>query len=187
MVVPAFLLLITGILEFGLMFDHLMTISYATREGARSGAAFASGNDTTMVCTASVDIDKNIVAAVQRVLDAPGSQVKKDRVSEIRIYLANSSGAQSGSSANVWVYGAGSGPIVDGENLDFRVSTTGWNACARDNTWTGSAAPDSLGVSVVYDYRMATPLGSIMGFFGPNGPVSVRMSDRTVMALNPTD
>ena len=42
-----------------------MTISYATREGARSGAAFAQGNGTTMVCG---DVDKSIVAAVQRVL-----------------------------------------------------------------------------------------------------------------------
>jgi hypothetical protein len=169
------------------MFDQLMTISYATREGARSGAAFASGNDTTMVCSSSVDVDKNIVAAVQRVLDAPGSQVKKDGISEVRIYRATSSGAQSGSAANVWTYGAGAGPVVDGENLDFQVGTTGWDACARDNTWTGGAAPDSIGVSIVYDYRLVTPLGSIMGFFGSNGPATVRMSDRTVMALNPTD
>jgi Flp pilus assembly protein TadG len=187
MVVPAFLLLVLGILEFGLMFDHLMTISYATREGARSGAAFASGNDSSMVCTTSVDVDKHIMAAVQRVLDAPGSQVKTPRISEVRIYNSTSSGVQSGSAANVWVYSAGAGPIVDGAPLDFQVASTGWNACTRDNTWTGSAAPDSIGVSIVYDYQMATALGAVIGFFGPNGPPTMRISDRTVMALNPTD
>ena len=66
LIVPVFLLLLLGLLEFGFIFDHAMTVSYATREGARSGAAYASGNATTMVCATSQDVDKNIVAAVQR-------------------------------------------------------------------------------------------------------------------------
>lgn len=187
MVVPVFMLLLLGLLEFGFVFDHTMTISYATREGARSGAAFASGNDTTMVCSTSTDVDKNIVAAVQRVLEAPGSQVAMDRISEIRIYKATTTGTQSGGNANVWVYAAGAGPVVDGANLDFTPSQTNWNACTRDNTWSGSAAPDSLGVSIAYSYRFVTPLSAILGFFGPPGGASLAISDRTVMALNPTN
>ena len=50
MLVPVFLLILLGLLEFGFVFDHAMTINYATREGARSGAAFAPGNTTTMIC-----------------------------------------------------------------------------------------------------------------------------------------
>ena len=187
MVVPVFMLLLLGLLEFGFVFDHTMTISYATREGARSGAAFASGNDTTMVCSTSTDVDKNIVAAVQRVLEAPGSQVAMDRISEIRIYKATTTGTQSGGNANVWVYAAGAGPVVDGANLDFTPSQTNWNACTRDNTWSGSAPPDSLGVSISYSYRFVTPLAAILGFFGPPGGSSLAISDRTVMALNPTN
>ena len=118
---PVFLLILVGMLEFGFIFDHTMTISYATREGARSGSAFASGNSTTMICNPAdggLDVDKNIVAAVQRVLEAPGSQVVLSRVQEIRIYKATASGTQSGGSANVWTYSAGSGPVVDGQPLD---------------------------------------------------------------------
>ncbi len=88
LIVPLFLLLLLGLLEFGFIFDHAMTVSYATREGARSGAAYASGNATTMVCTTSQDVDKNIVAAVQRILKAPGSAVSVNRITEIRIYKA---------------------------------------------------------------------------------------------------
>ena len=41
MIVPLFLLFLLGLLEFGMVFDHVLTISYATREGARTGAALA--------------------------------------------------------------------------------------------------------------------------------------------------
>ena len=37
LIVPLFLLLLLGLLEFGFIFDHAMTVSYATREGARVG------------------------------------------------------------------------------------------------------------------------------------------------------
>ena len=185
MAVPVFLLLVLGMLEFGFVFDQTMTVSYATREGARSGAAFANGNLTTMVCATSEDIDKHIVAAVQRVLDAPGSRVAIGRVDEIRIYNANSSGAQIGGQANIWT--PGTGPVVDGVALKFNDTTTAWNACARDNTWSGGVAPDSIGVAVQYRYEFVTPLAAITSFFGPGGTTTLPISDRTVMALNPTN
>ncbi len=187
MIVPVFMLLLLALLEFGFVFDHTMTISYATREGARSGAAFANGNDTTMICTTSVDVDKNVIAAVERVLEAPGSQVAPAQVSEIRIYSATSAGVQSGSLFNRWTYSAGSGPVVDGAALDFIQVQNNWNACTRDNTWNGSNAPDSIGVSIAYQYQFVTPLSAILGFFGPPGGTSLPISDRTVMALNPTN
>ena len=43
MIVPLFMLILLGLLELGFVFDHLLTISYATREGARTGAALADG------------------------------------------------------------------------------------------------------------------------------------------------
>jgi TadE-like protein len=190
MLVPVFLLILVSLLEFGFVFDHTMTISYATREGARSGAAFAAGNTTTMICNPAdggLDVDKNIIAAVERVLQAPGSQVAIGRVQEIRIYRASSTGAQIGGQANVWSYNPGSGPIVDGQPLDFTRTTSGWNACSRVNFWAGGVAPDSLGVSIQYSYLLATPLASLLGFFGPPGGATIQINDRTIMALNPLD
>jgi Flp pilus assembly protein TadG len=187
LIIPTFMILLLGLLEFGFMFDHTMTISYATREGARSGAAFASGNTTTMTCTTTVDVDKNIVAAVQRVMTAPGSIVAVAQVAEIRIYRALADGSQDGTFANTWTYsvnatGVGNGPKVDGVPLLFVPATSGWNACTRDN----GSTPDSLGVLVRYQYRYITPLASVMGFFGPGGAATTTITDRTVMALNPT-
>ena len=69
-----------------------------------------AGTLTTMVCTTSQDVDKNIVAAVQRILKAPGSAVSVDRITEIRIYKALANGTQDTTKANVWTYSAGAGP-----------------------------------------------------------------------------
>ena len=93
------LLILLGILEFGFAFDQTMTITYATREGARNGSAFANGNASTMPCTTSADVDKYIVAAVQRILEGPGSRFNAARVSEIRIYKADTNGDQIGGQA----------------------------------------------------------------------------------------
>ena len=41
--VPMFMLLLMGMLEFGLAFSHHQTLQYATREGARAGAALSNG------------------------------------------------------------------------------------------------------------------------------------------------
>jgi hypothetical protein len=190
MIVPVFMLILISMLEFGFIFDHAMTINYATREGARSGAAFAAGNTTTMICNpgdGGLEVDKNIIAAVQRVLEAPGSQVRVDRIAEIRIYQSNATGGQIGGAANTWVYAPGAGPVVDGQALDFSRSSSNWNACSRVNYWAGGVAPDSLGVRIDYSYQYVTPLAALIGFFGPSGTATMPITDRTIMALNPLD
>jgi hypothetical protein len=200
-ILPVFLLLLLGVLEFGFVFDHHLTLEYATREGARTGAALANGGNPPGCSDGeSPDralVDPEIVAAVQRVLTSPGSPVKLDEVGLITIYRADRSGNQIGAQANTWTYTPGTGPSVGGTRLDFSPSnpgagdTTGWRACARDNTWdrrtTPPGAPDSVGVSITYTYRPVTALSAVMGFFGGRGPLAIPMSDRSVMALNPDD
>jgi Flp pilus assembly protein TadG len=55
LLVPVFTLLLLAMLEFGFVFDHLLTIQYSTREGARVGAALASGG-TSLDCN---DVDQH--------------------------------------------------------------------------------------------------------------------------------
>ena len=40
-ILPVVLLLLTGMVEFGLAYNDLLTVGYATREGSRAGAALA--------------------------------------------------------------------------------------------------------------------------------------------------
>jgi hypothetical protein len=181
MLVPVFMVLLLGMLEFGFIFEHTMTISYATREGARTGSALAEGN-TAVPCA---DVDKNVVAAVQRVLQGPGSLVTSSGVQNIKIFDADATGAQIGTHVNVWTYAAGGGPSVDGQNLDFKLTSTGWDACTRVSSWNAGVAPQSIGVSILYNYKFVTPLATAVGFFGPPGSNTLPISDKTVMALNP--
>jgi len=187
LLVPVFMLILLGLLEFGMVFDHTMTITTATREGARNGAAFANGNTTTMVCATSVDVDKYIIAAVQRVLKAPGSQVVLRDTTTISIYKSAADGTVSGGLSNTWTYSPNAGnPVVDSTPLDFApppgIAT--WNACTRSN---GGATPDSLGVSISYQYQYVTPLPAVLGFFGPKGSGGLTITDHSVMSLNPTN
>jgi len=173
LVLPVFLLIVLGIAEFGFAFAHHITMEYATREGARMGAGLANGS-ATFDCK---DVDDQVVAAVQRVLTASGSQFDISKVGEIRIYKADANGQEAGF-ANVWK--PGKGPKVDGAHLLFKYSSGNWDPCSRSNA--GLGLTDSIGVSLVYDYRYLTPLGSLTGLIGT--PV-LPMADRTVMALNP--
>lgn len=184
MLVPLFMLLLLGLLEFGFVFDQTMTISYATREGARSASAFASGNSTTLPCA---DVDKNIIAAVQRVLDADGSRVDLTRISEIRIYRAQTNGTPFTGPANnnIWTYNASGTTMVDGQALSFSKASGTWDACTRDSSWTNGVAPDSIGIAIQYSYPFVTPLGVALNLAGSGGGLPI--SDRTVMALNPGD
>jgi hypothetical protein len=199
MIITVVLLLLLGMLEFGFLFDHHLTLEYSTREGARVGAALANGGGTLGCNTGqspnAATVDQQIVAAVQRVITSPGSAVVPSRITEITIYKSDVNGNVTGTLSNKWIYNAtivagvpvGNGPSVDGRNLLFTPSgTTGWAACSRDNTSNINTSPESVGVSLKYDYLLVTPLSAAMGFFGPGtGPTVIPIGDRTVMALNP--
>lgn len=194
MILPILLLLVLGMLEFGIAFDHNLTLEYATREGARTGAALANGGGP-LGCGAGPPqqspnqnkVDPAIIEAVQRVLTSAGSPVDVSEVLQIRIYKADANGDEvSPAKVNRWVYvGPGMGDLsvqglVDGTSrLDFRADTAvqSWLTCTRTN----ADPPDSVGVSLVYKYSFQTPLGALLSL------VEIDMHDRTVMALNPTN
>jgi len=190
LLVPVFMLLLLAMLEFGFLFDHTLTIQYASREGARVGSALVNGGGT-LGCGAGQSpnrstVDPLIIAAVTRVLDSPGSRVAIAQVPRIRIYKADANGNESGP-VNQWNYTPGAGPTVDGRQLDYSPSSPStWAACGRTNV-APPAGPDSIGVSLSYAYQMQSGLGSVLRFFGGTGWSSISVSDRTVMAMNPTD
>ncbi len=179
--IPVFLMIVLGMLEFGFAFAHNLTLEYGTREGARVGSALANGTDV-FPCAGGLSspVDAAIIAAVQRVLTSPGSQVDLNRIGEIHIYQATAGGTESGTAVNRWVLGSGPPAYQGGPNLLFKpIGNLGWDACTRKN----ASNPDSIGVSLTYDYKYVTPLGSVLGFAGSP---TMKMSDRTVMALNPS-
>jgi hypothetical protein len=185
-ILPVAAMLLLIMLEFGLAFNHRQTVGTASREGARIGAALAHGGATSCAVPDPAEVDRQVVAAVQRILKSPGSPVVMGDVSQIRIYKADTSGQQTGSLVNVWTYTPGAGPDLDPgpgvDRLDFSQGSVAWPACARLN----GADPDSIGVRVVYTYRLTTPLRAAADLFGGSVASTFAMPDQTVMALNPT-
>jgi hypothetical protein len=183
MVLPFLMLLVLGAIEFGFAFSHHLTLEYATREGARVGSALVNGGGDLGCAVGQspnwTDVDKRIVAAVERVLASNGSPVEMARVSEIRIFEADASGSPVAGHVNTWTNtGPGSGPVVDGDALDFSPpSIDSWRACTRNNLQPA----DSIGVGLTYTYQLRTPFLSLTGLD------TLGMADRTVMALNPTN
>ena len=184
-IMPIFLLLLTGMMEFGFAFSDRLTLGNATREGARIGSSLVTGSTTA--CTGDpFGVDTSIIASLQFILKSGGSDVNLGHINSISIYKANATGGQVGGNVNVWRYTPGSGPDADigpgVERLDFSPSSTGWAACSRKN-----ASPvDSIGVSIDYQYNLQTPLAGIMGLFGQSQAATIQIVDATVMAMNPT-
>lgn len=180
LIVPAFMILLLGLVEFGFIFANHQGLEYATREGARTAAALANGQNAQNgqpPATTCTTIDNQIIAAVQRQITGKGSMVVLANVNQIRIYKYNdaTSGPTAGS-INVWT--PGTGPVVDGAALKFKWSSGTWNACTRSNGVT----PDSIAVEVTYSYSMVTGLGALLKWASAS---TLTMTDKTVMVLNP--
>jgi hypothetical protein len=177
LVVPVFMLLLLGMLEFGFAFNHQLTLGYATREGARIGADLVNGGGK-LGCNAgqspnAANVDPVIIEAVDRVLSSAGSPIPLSSVGAVRIFKATSTGADSGT-GNDWIYSASKQTLPDGTQVNFAPNGGNWSACSRSNAVVGGSVA-SIGVSITYTYQMQTPLGT-----------TLPMTDVTVMQFNPT-
>jgi hypothetical protein len=193
-VVPVFLFILLGTLEFGFMFNHHLTLEYATREGVRAGAAMADGTVKDANCGAGpltgAKVDPLIIAAVQRVLESPGALINRANIQSVTIYEMPNVGSTPTGAQNVWKYRPGNAANPDvpcltpAEDLDFYEFSHGWDASSAART-TG-ATPESIGVSISYNYVFQTPLAGIVRLLFGNSWGNVPMTDSTVMALEPT-
>ena len=187
MILPVFLLLVLGTLEFGMAFDHNLTLEYASREGVRTGSALANGGGP-LGCGAgqspnAATVDDQIIAAVERVLASYGSPIDLTQVTQIRIYKVDTSNTNgnevAGSVEPMDLRPPARDRSIGGTALDFKKDSAvqGWAACSRVN----GAGADSIGVGINYTYNLQTPLGNLLG-----GMAKIDMHDQTVMQLNPT-
>ncbi|HEY6510252.1 MAG TPA: TadE family protein [Vicinamibacterales bacterium] len=188
LVLPIFAVLVVSIVEVGLIYGAMQTIGYASRDGARVGAALAQGSNCGSPPNPGIpDVDAVVLGAVQRILKSPDSGVKMPLVN-VRIFKTDATGREISDKINTWGYlGPGLGPDVDPaagtEKIDFQQLTQQWPACTRING--GVSGPDFIGVNVRYRYDFVTPMGAVINALA-GGNLNVTLSETTVMALNPT-
>jgi hypothetical protein len=161
LILPLFLIVLMGALEFGSAYDHRTAMAYAVREGARVGASLGNGGANPSA------VDVAIVSAVQRGLTDP---ILIENVTYIEIYKSDLNGR------------AVTGKVNRYDRDGVLVGTAGWPTSTRVPGLTG----DSIGVLVRYDFRPTTPLGSLLGLFFGTAPYNtLPMTDATVMHLEP--
>lgn len=202
LLVPVFLILLLGMLEFGFAFNHQLTLGYATREGARIGADLVNGGGplgcngaaTPAQSPNAANVDSIIIQAVDRVLLSAGSPIPLAQVKRIRIFQADVNGEDTLELGNEWVPTVPTGTtytLYDGSKINFKPGPTQtWgSACNRSNALghTNASRYDSIGVSISYTYQMTTPLASALKLVGGGGASNLDMTDVTVMQLNPTN
>lgn len=163
LILPLFIIVLLGLLEFGSAYDHRNAMAYAVREGARVGASLGNGG------TSSSTVDPTIVAAVRRGLTDP---ILIENIASIEIFKADANGAPIAGKVNRF------------DHTGAAVGAAGWPASSRVPGMNG----DMLGVRVVYEFRPTTPLAGMLALLvNPVPPYEViRMTDALVMKLEPT-
>ena len=192
MIVTVVMLLLLGMLEFGFIFDHHLTLEYADPRGRPQSARrwpTAAGRwaaaRPVAECRHGRQADHRRRPARPHVA---GFAVVVSRITEIRIYKSDANGDVTGTSSNnVWTYdraGRG-GPIVDGRTARLQPTGPPAGAPARATTTARSPRLDRRERHATTT-SLVTPLSAVMGFFGAGtGPTAIPITDRTVMALNP--
>lgn len=157
-ILPVLILVIVGVIEFGLAFKDYLTVSYLSREGARIGAL--AGDDLEADC------------AIVTGLGALAAGNDLERITRIEIYKADPNTGAQGSDYNVATYVPGKDPTTCTVPMDpvndgwaFTQVGSGWDPSSRDVSVgaTGGATLDIIGVRIILDRSWITTFGPFKG------------------------
>jgi hypothetical protein len=149
---PIFVTLMMGVLEFGFLYNNILTVQYAARQGV-SAAAQAGGVDGA---------DCSILKAVERALTAP---IDKARISSVTIFRSDTNGDPVPGVANAYVR-VGTLDCPGSESQPYTlVGSEGYPQAERHDALVEGL--DIVGVRIGYLYAGITPIG-----FGRTWPVS---------------
>jgi Flp pilus assembly protein TadG len=159
LVLPIFILLIIGLIEFALAFNANLAVNFASREAALIGAE--SGNDAIADC--------RILQTIENSIDNPANA---SRINQVRIYRAGINGNELG--ANVYSRGGNItctywDGVEDQEiTVHYTLITEGYAVSGRCNQLEGCGAAtlDTIGVSIDYTHPWITPLAGIVTLNG---------------------
>jgi hypothetical protein len=154
------LFLVAGVVDVGGLLNDHVSIEYATRQAARTGAVL--GNQPTADCA--------IVSAINAAI----SSVSNVTVTQVMIYDAGADGLPQGATTESIYAGDPTCSILSGTpTLSEAASPNNYPPSSRsDNPFS----EDSLGIQVSYDYTFQFPL---------LGGGAYQGTDYTVMPINP--
>jgi hypothetical protein len=187
LVIPLFLALLMGVIEFSFMFNSTLAINFATRDASLIAAE--SGTQATADCAILARIEQSIGAPVDKTKTATSG------IQSVTIYKADRAGNpvagvqtvydRTGSMACAGFSPTGLLPYTRGTNgYPMGEAPTG-GRCDILAGCTASIPMDSIGVRIVYRYYLHTPVRNLVNFLPGASGGYVDFSWSNVMRMEP--
>jgi Flp pilus assembly protein TadG len=157
-VLPIFLILIIGLMEFRVAMSAQLNINYASRDAALIAAE--TGSDDASDCI-----------VLQRIDDVVNGPSDERLVTQVRIFHADRNGSELPGEVNIYVRsGTTTCTLPDNTTLTvpYRATAVGYPYTARCSFVAGCGARelDTIGVSISYSHRWITPLANMVTLSG---------------------
>lgn len=150
LVIPIFLAMLVGLLEFAFMFNAVLATNYAARDGALLAAE--GGSDLGTDCS--------VLRAVENDIGAPADPAQ---IAQVAIFETTAGGDQVGAATIYSRTGSWTCTVPDGSSvtLPFTRIQDGYPMAARCNVLAGCDGRelDHVGVQVSYRHQWKTPFG----------------------------
>ncbi len=164
LILPIFLVLVMGVLEFGFLLNAVLGANFAARDAALLAAEAGSAPGADCVILQSVDGDISAPAADSRIV-------------RVSIYRSDHNGTQIGGSANVYDRtGSTTCTYPDDSTLTvhYTLVSAGYPEEDRCNYIGGCPALgrtqlDTIGVAITYHYPWHTPLAGLLQMLPGHG------------------
>jgi Flp pilus assembly protein TadG len=183
LIFPLFIILVMGVIEFGLAFNAILGVNRSSQQAVL--VASEVGNDPAADCY--------ILQAVEQAIQVPNSE---QNIVHVQIQWTNPSGGtvyamdaydRSGSTNCT---SAGGSTIT----VPYTATSSGYRPSQRCNIIAGCPTissshntVDTIGVTVRYQYTWKTPIGSLLRFIGGSNTWGSGMTfnKRNVMRIEP--
>lgn len=157
LVLPIFIVLVVGLMEFAITFNALLGVNFASRDAALIAAE--AGTNVWADCVVLQTVDDRITAPADR-----------QRIDEVRIYRSDVHGNEL--AANTYSRGGITEcPLPDGTmmQVNFSLLNANYPVNTRCNTLAGCPGGrnlDTIGVSIQYDHSWITPIAGLVTLTG---------------------
>jgi Flp pilus assembly protein TadG len=187
LILPLFMVLLLGVIEFAFMFNATLAINFASRNASLIAAE--AGSQSTADCAILSKIESDV-----------GAPLDKTMIQKVTIYQADRAGNQT-ALANTYTrtgsttctgFTPNSVPytLSSGNYPQVEASATAAGRCDMlsgcPSTTTGQWIPmDSIGVTIVYRYSFKTPLRNLVSFLPGASLGYLDFSWSNVMRMEP--
>lgn len=172
LVLPLFIVLLLGLIEFAFLFNALLSVNYAARDAALAAGEAGDGSGADCVILDTVDT-------------SVGPPTDDGRIGTVEIYQATPNGVMVGSPTVYTRGGTKTCTFVDGTTVTvpYTLTSDSYPERSRCNVLggcPGHSTVDNVAVRISYTHRYVTPLQNFLG-----GGATLTFDRSSVMRMEP--